>query len=35
LAQLHKVVDGLRTRFAQAAALFEEAAEDIQAMEGV
>jgi putative transposase len=31
MAQLHKVVDGLRTRFPQAAALLEAAAEDILA----
>jgi len=31
MAQRHKVVDELRTRFAQAAALLEEAAEDILA----
>ena len=31
LAQLHKVADGLRPRFAQAAALLEEAAEDVLA----
>jgi putative transposase len=29
MAQLHKVADGLRSRFAQAAALLEDAAEDI------
>jgi len=29
MAQLHRVVDGIRTRFPQAAALLEEAAEDI------
>jgi transposase-like protein len=29
MAQLHKVVDGLRPRFPQAAALLDEAAEDI------
>ena len=31
MTQLHKVADGLRTRFSQAAALLEEAAEDILA----
>jgi putative transposase len=31
MTQLHKVADGLRTRFAQAAALLEDAAEDILA----